>query len=119
MPPQQLMPLPLVFRRTFLGAFVVSLLYFSLSHWRVFEANSWNIPGFFILAAAVPWSSLWSSHMRELGQVFGWEMRNVATVGIIPLGFSVNCAVVVTAVLWLIRKTVRTSDAQRSEENAS
>ena len=115
---QRAVSLRSVFVRTFLWTMVLSVIYFALHHWRVFQDPDWNIPGFLVLAAGMPWSSWWLSYQRELGQLMGWELRNALTVVIVPLGFAVNCAGVITAATGLWRK-LRTAYAKDTISNAS
>ena len=95
-----------VFVRTFLGAMGLSVVYFALSHWRVFNDPNWDIPGFLSLAAAMPWSTWWFSyHVSWATARLG--VRNALTVLVIPLGFAVNCATVAFTATALSRKLKR------------
>jgi hypothetical protein len=110
--------LRVVFRRGFLAALALSVPYFALHHWRVFEDPAWNIPGFFALAAAMPWSTWWFSYQRDLAHVLGWELRNALTVAVVPLAFALNCASVLTVVtgIWC---RLRATPSNNKVANAS
>src|ERR1043166_7900645 len=112
-------PLRMVFARAFVYAFFIALLYYSLSYWRVFQSTRWNIPGFAMLAAAMPWSAWWFSYMNEFGHEYGWAARNAMSVVVIPAGFAVNCAAMVTIAVWLFRKVRPPKALTPSETNAS
>lgn len=105
--------------RTFLCVLLVALVYFSLSHWRVFQANNWNIPGFLMLVGAMPWSGWWFDYMNDVSRSYGWSVRNAVSVVVVPLGFATNCAAVVTGLVWLFRKARRPTAMPPGEPNAS
>ena len=80
------------------------MLYFALGYWRVFESASWNIPAFLMLAGSMPWTIPWLHQSTEIGQALTWQLRNVLEVILFPAAFSLNCAIVITALVWFIRR---------------
>lgn len=99
------MPTRLLFARTFLAAFAVTLLYFAVAYWRM-EDPFLQLPGLLIISGSMPWPSVWLDHALEL--------RNVISIVLIPAAFSVNAAIVISSLVTLFHMTAGMSDPRRS-----
>lgn len=80
----------------FLGCALVSVSY--QGSWFLWKAMGWqwesvaNIPGFFLLLLAWPWSLVGANFQLELQAYFGEIPRHLVTVAVTSLGFAFNAA---------------------------
>jgi hypothetical protein len=106
-------------RTVFLTTLALSVSYFALGHWRMLPNHTWNVPGFLMLLAAEPWSSLWFGQSVVMGRILGFELRNALTVAVISFAFALNCTLVFTAVVCLWRWTRSMKSGTGEMDNAS
>lgn len=75
---------------TLVMLFQGSWLIFRYNHWH--WPTSYNIPGFFLLWVAQPWSLMVSSIAPVLHQLFGYPHRYMVSGILIATGLGLNCA---------------------------
>jgi hypothetical protein len=81
-------------RRVFLIAALVVVVYAALKHWSILERTVWNIPGFLMLAASMPWSLAWLDLPLETRTIVPPGIRMAVDLLAMAVGFGLNCAVV-------------------------
>ncbi|MCE2597360.1 hypothetical protein K6Y31_21545 [Motilimonas cestriensis] len=95
-------------KHVFLISFSLPVLY-SFS-WHVARYLNWNlstdfnIPSFFFLILAMPWTLLAIEAGEFAKSIFGIGARNVVTIFMAGLGFALNVTFVKICVYWLINK---------------
>ncbi len=92
----------------FLTSFSVPVLYGLF--WHLARYLNWglstdfNIPGFFFLTLAMPWTLLAIEAGELAKSIFGIGSRNVVTILMAGLGFALNVTFVKICVCWLLNK---------------
>ncbi|NQD35657.1 hypothetical protein HPT27_01395 [Permianibacter sp. IMCC34836] len=89
-------------KKTALVSFLTATLLFLLYHglwwfcrrYQIYWPLDLNLPGFFMLLVAYPWSSLLFSYGREMTIAFGPEGRQIAHAVLLSIGLGVNCAAI-------------------------
>ena len=81
-------------RRVFLGATLAVGGVVALKHWGILERNVWNIPGFLVLMASMPWSLAWLDLPLETRTIVPPGIRMALDLLAMAAGFGLNCAMV-------------------------